>query len=396
MVRSRPHVAFLDLCSTFHAILISLPFSITTLHSASGVWISFTPTEGFDARLPFSGFQDDDFASVLSPRPLQGVSWPLVPLSRPLTPFGPPVNVYKRKRQRDSNDYPSVLHSESGDSLPRRPRKQRILCLSSSSSEGLSDIAITEACDFAAIKHNPSDVIPASICFANNRTPSAVGRLTPPSEAMSNHAAQVLHDPPRNGQGNEGFPGLDRSTPTHPLIVNGAGPRVCLEDSSPVSAIDFTKLQFPSRNRRRFPLLCLELVAEGEKGGEVSARPTSSDSSVARVAVVANDVPSTTQISSRLMMPQAGNSPNHEGNGTRFPLEHQGKRAEPSPSLRRLSQTTNSRDMVIYHMDQLLRTRGHAAGRDEVRFAMLWENNAMWKGKRFRHETLKKRRGREL
>jgi hypothetical protein len=89
---------------------------------------------------------------------------------------------------------------------------------------------------------------------------------------MSNHAAQVLHDPPRNGQGNEGFSGLDRSTPTHPLIVNGVGSRVCLEDSSPVPAIDFTKLQFPSRNRRRFPLLRLELVAEGEKGGEVSAR----------------------------------------------------------------------------------------------------------------------------
>jgi len=93
-------------------------------------------------------------------------------------------------------------------------------------------------------------------------------------------------------------------------------------------------------------------------------------------------------------MPPASISPDRKDKETRLPLEHQGKQAEPSGSLKYLAQVTDPRnDMVIYHMDQLKRTRERATGRDEVQFATLWENNAIWKGKRFSHETLKKLHG---
>ncbi|OAX36214.1 hypothetical protein K503DRAFT_867745 [Rhizopogon vinicolor AM-OR11-026] len=185
--------------------------------------------------------------------------------------------------RRDSNNYPSALHSESGDSIPRRPRKRRILYSAPSSGEGSPDIVITEAYDSAAIKHNHNDVITTNICADTHS--SAPCYLAPPSKAMSNYTSKVLsvHSYPRNDQGHEQAVGLNRAYEcalTYPLIVNDDSPSVCLKDSSPVPAIDFTRMRFPSRNRWRFPLLRLEPAnakAEGKEAGEGSVRSVSSN-----------------------------------------------------------------------------------------------------------------------
>ncbi|OJA19107.1 hypothetical protein AZE42_10367 [Rhizopogon vesiculosus] len=241
-----------------------------------------SPTDDFDARPPFSGLQDDNVRPVISLRPLQEASRPRVLRSQLSTPFCPPANLLKRKRQRDSNNYPSALHSESGDSITRRPRKRRILYLAPSSGEELSDMATTEAYDSAAIKHNHNDVITTNICADTH--PSAPCCLAPPSKTMSNYTSKVLsvHKSPRNDQGHKKAVGLTRAYEcalTYPLIVNNDSPSVCLKDSSPVPAIDFTRMRFPSRNRWRFPLLRLEPAsakAEGKEGGEGSVRSASS------------------------------------------------------------------------------------------------------------------------
>lgn len=191
--------------------------------------------------------------------------------------------------------------------------------------------------------------------------------------------------------------GLNRAyecVPTCALIVNNTSPIVCLEDSS-VPSIDFTRLRFPSRNRQRFPLFRFEPATTNTESTESPTGPVSSNPIPNRV--VAQHVSSTTPFPRKSTMPQASSSPDHKDKETRLPLEHQGKQAEPSGCLRHLAQVTDSRsDVVIYHMDQIKRTRKRATGRDEVQFATLWENNAIWKGKRFSHETLKKLHGREL
>jgi hypothetical protein len=342
-------------------------------------------TDGFIARPPFSGLQDDNFPPVISPR-----LPPCVLRSQPSTPFCIPA---KRKRQRDSNNDPSALHSESGGSLPRRPRKRRVLHLSSPSGERLFDIATSASYDPTAIKHNYNDVI---MCLANNHISSAPRYLGPPPKAT-----MLNHNAPRNDQGPEKVVGLEcayEHAPTYPFTVNDTSPSTCLKDSSPVPAIDFTRQQVPSRNRWRFPL-CLEQTAvtpksEGEDSEGVgdSARPASNGTSV---RVVAQDVHSVIQLAGRSTMLQASNSSNH--NATGLPLEHQGKGVEPPRPLRRLAHVTNPcSGMVMYHMDQIIQTRGHATGCDEVQFATLWDNNAFWRGKRFWHKTLKRQHGREV
>ncbi|KAG0698173.1 hypothetical protein DFH29DRAFT_1081927 [Suillus ampliporus] len=397
----------LALRSSHGTLLISLS---TNTPRYFGIVCTF-PTDGFDSGPPFShiGFQDHNFAPVVSPRYPQRVSQPLTLSSRPQTPICIlPNALQKRKRQRDSIAYPNALHSESGDSLPRRPRKRRMLSLNPSSSSAgcLSDIAIPEAHDSAAIKHNHNDsttrVVTLDICFANtppnNHTPSAPRYLTPPFKAISKNKSQSsFYGSPRNDQGHEKAvePNCTYECPPgYTLTANCTIPTACLKDSPPVPAIDFTRLQFPSRNHRRFPRLHLEPVIAttkvgSRKGSGGSAGPASSTCTL--IPMVVQDVQPAIHPPGRSAVLEAGSSVNHRDKETLLPVTHQGKRAGSSSSSRRLAEATDSRsDMVTYHMDQLIRTNKCAAGRDDLHFATLWESNASWKGMRFWHEDLKK------
>ncbi|KAG1774195.1 hypothetical protein EV702DRAFT_1200691 [Suillus placidus] len=332
-----------------------------------------------------------------------------MPRSQPQTPLCIPPNVLqKRKRQRDSLAYPNAPHSESGDSLPRRPRKRHMLSLelSSSSAESLSDIAITEAHDSAVSKRNhdarSTHVVTPDVCFANtppdNHAPSAPRYPTPPFKAMSKYKFQEssFHYSSRNDQGHEKAVepncAYERAL-DYTLTANGTSPVACLKDSPPVPAIDFTRLQIPSKNRSRFPLLHLEPVTATAKvgsreDGENSARLVASNHTPNQSA---QDVPAATQQPGKSAVQGACSSGNHEDTEATLPVIRQGTRVGSSSSLRRLGEVIDSRhDTVTYHMDQLIRTRKRATGRDDIRFATLWESNAMWKGMRFWHENLKK------
>ncbi|KAG1874472.1 hypothetical protein F4604DRAFT_745856 [Suillus subluteus] len=383
-------------------------------HSFRVPIVGYILDDDFDAGLPFSrmGIQDHILASVVSPRYPQRVSRPFVPRSQPQTPLCILPNVLqKRKRQRDSPAYPNELHSESGDSLPRRPRKRHMLSeLSSSSSvESLSDIAITEVHISAVTKRNhdarSTHVVTPDICVANappdNHASSAPRHLTPSFKAMSKYKSQVssFHGSSRNDQEHEKAADLNLNfayerISEFTLTANGTSPVACPKDSSPVPAIDFTRLQFPSRNSLRFPLLRLEPVTTIAKvgsrvDGENSARPPAASNHTPNR--FAQDVPSATQQPGKLAAPGTCSSRNHEDTEAALPVTRQDTRMESSSSLRRLGEAIDSRhDTVTYHMDQLIRTRKRATGRDDVRLSALWESNAMWKGMRFWHEDLKK------
>jgi len=348
------------------------------------------------------GIQDHALASVVSPRYPQRVSRPFVPRSQPQIPL--PNVLQKRKRQRDSLAYPNTRHSESGDSLPRRPRKRYMLSLelsSSSSAESLSDNAITEVRNSPATKRNHSarstHAVTPDICVVNtpsdNHAPFASRRLFSPFKPMSKYKSQ-------------GSPFYSRSDKRHRQAVNPncahecasgfistanvTSPVACLKDSSPVPAIDFTRLQLPSRNRLRFPLLRLEPVATTAKieNREDGTRLAASNHAHNRFT---QDVPLTTQQPVKPAVPGACNSGNHEDMETSLSFARQDTRVEFSSSARRLGEPIDSRhDTVTYRMDQLIRPRKSATGHDDIRFVTLWENNAMWKGLRFWHENVKK------
>ncbi|KAG1812837.1 uncharacterized protein BJ212DRAFT_435237 [Suillus subaureus] len=205
-----------------------------------------------------------------------------------------------------------------------------------------------------------------------------------------------FHWSSRNDQEHEKAADPNRAyerAPEFTLTVNGTSPVVCLKDSPPVPAIDFTKLQFPSKNRLRFPLLRLKPVTATAKvgsreDGENSARPTAPN----RIRnQFAQDVPSAAQQPGKSAVPGACSNGNYEDTETALSVTHRGTRVESSSSPRRLGEAIDSRhDTVTYHMDQLIRTRKRTTDRDEVRFVTLWESNAMWKGMRFWHENLKK------
>ncbi|KAG1808833.1 hypothetical protein EV424DRAFT_194081 [Suillus variegatus] len=375
----------------------------------------YLPTDGFDAGPPFSrtGTQDHILTSVVCPRYPQRVSHSSVPQSQPQTHLCriPPNVLQKRKRQRDSLPYPNALHydSETGDSLPRRPRKRRMLSLklssSSSSTETLSDIAITEARDSAVTKNygvRSTRMVTPDICITNtptdDHTLSAPRDLTPPFKAVSKHQSQgsSLHCSLRNDHGHKKAVDTDcdyEHTPEYTLTANDTSSVTCLKDSPPVLAIDFTRLQFPSRNRSRFPLLHLEPVAAiakvgSREDGESSTRPVASNHTLKQFA---QDVPPVTQQPGNSVIPGTCSSENHENTETVSPVTRRGTRVGSSSSPRRLDEAIDSRhDTVTYHMDQLIRTRKRATARDDVRFATLWESNAMWKGMRFWHENVKK------
>ncbi|KAG2137684.1 hypothetical protein BD769DRAFT_282618 [Suillus cothurnatus] len=154
-------------------------------HSFRVPVVGYILDDDFDAGLPFSrmGIQDHALASVVSPRYPQRVSRPFVPRSQPQIPL--PNVLQKRKRQRDSLAYPNARHSESGDSLPRRPRKRYMLSLelSSSSAESLSDNAITEVRNSPATKRNHSA-----------RSTHAVT----PNLIIMRHSLPVAFSPPSN------------------------------------------------------------------------------------------------------------------------------------------------------------------------------------------------------
>lgn len=339
--------------------------------------------------------------SVVSPRYPQGVSRSLMPQSQPKVTLCISPNVLqKRKRQRNSLAYPNALHNESGDSLPRRPRKRHKLFLElSSSAESLSDIAITKEHDSAAVtKAN----VGADICCANiapgGCAPSAPHYPTPPVKAMSKFKYQgsILRCSSRDDQRHEKAVNPNcayERAPESTHTSNGTRPVARLKDSPPVPAIDFTRVQFPSRNRSRFPLLCLEPVASTVKVGsredtESSAKPTVSNHTPNQSA---QDVPSATQQSDKSAVPGSCSSGNHKDTETALPVTRQDTRMGSSGSPGCLGEVIDSRhDTVTYHMDQLIRARNRATGRDDVRSATLWESNAMWKGMRFWHENLKK------
>ncbi|KAG1739009.1 hypothetical protein EDB19DRAFT_1909053 [Suillus lakei] len=409
------HAAFLAL-QALYLLCDTTNFSayfISPSHTSHHPGISCTlPTDGFDAWPPLSRMgvpEDHMLASVVSPRYPQQVSRPLVPRSQPRPPLCIPPNASrKRKRQRDSLAYPNALHSESGDSLPRRPRKRRMLSLQlfTSSAESSSDIAITEAHDFTVTQCNHDAgstlVVTPDICFTNthpdNHTPSTPYCLTPPFKAMPKHKSQgsSFHCSPRNDRGHE--KAVDPNCayecdPGYTLTANDTGLIVCLKDSSPVPAIDFTRLQFPSRNRWRFPLLRLEPVTAAAKvgsreDGENSARPAVSDHTPIQFAQY---VTSATQPPGKSAVPGTRSSGNYEDTETALPITRQGTQVGSSSSPGRLGEAINSRNnTVAYHIDQLIRTRKRATGCDDVQFATLWERNAMWKGERFWHENLRK------
>lgn len=347
-------------------------------------------------------------ASVVSPRYRQ-VSRPLAPQSQPNPPlFISPNVLQKRKRQRDSLAYSNALHSESGDSLPQRPRKRHklFLELSASSAESLSDIAITEGQDSAAVTKLIYDArstyAGTDICCANippgDCAPSAPHYPTPPVKAMSKFKYQGSSSrySSGNGQRHEKVDNpncADECTPEYTLTSNGTRPVARLKDSPPVPAIDFTRVQFPSRNRSRFPLLCLQPVTSTVKAGsrddvKRSDQPTASNHTPNQFA---QDVPSATQQSGKSAVPGSCGSGNHKDTETALPVTRQDTRVESSGSPGRLGELIDSRhDTLTYHMDQLIRARNRGTGRDDVRSATLWESNAMWKGMRFWHENLKK------
>lgn len=357
--------------------------------------VGYILDDDFDAGPPFSrmGIQGHILASVVSPRYPQWVSRLLVPRSQPKAPLCISPNILqKRKRQRDSLAYSNALHNESGDSLPRRPRKRHKLSLelSSSSAESLSDIAITEEHDSAVTKRNHdarSTHVGTDICCANtppgNCAPSAPHYPTPPLKAMSKYKYQgsSLHCSSRNDQRHEKAVNPNcafECAPEYTLTANGTRPVARLKDSPPVPAIDFTRVQFPSRNRFRFPLLRLKPVA----------KPAAPNHTLNQFA---QDVPSATQQSGKSAVPGTCNSGNHEDTETTLPVTRRDTRVGSSGSPGRLGEVIDSRHYTLtYHMDQLIRARNHATGRDDVQFATLWESNAMWKGKRFWHENLKK------
>jgi hypothetical protein len=331
-----------------------------------------------------------------------------VPWSQPQAPLYISSNVLrKRKRQKDSLAYSDALHSESGDSLPRRPRKRHKLSLelSSSSAESLSDIAIAEEHDSAVTEryHDArSSHVGTDIYCANtppgNHAPSAPRYPTPPFKAMSKYKYQglSLHCSSRNDQRHEKAVNPNcayECAPGYTLTANGTRPVPSLKDSPPVPAIDFTRVQFPSRNRFRSPLLRLEPVTTTARIGsredaKSSAKPTASNHTPNQFT---QDVPLATQQSRKLAVPGACSGGNYEDTETALPVTRRDTRVGPSGSPGRLGEDIDSRhDTPIYHMDQLLRARKRATGRDDVRFATLWESNAMWKGMRFWHENLKK------
>lgn len=352
------------------------------------------------------GMQGPISASVVSPRYRQ-VSRPLAPQSQPNPPlFISPNVLQKRKRQRDSLAYSNALHSESGDSLPQRPRKRHklFLELSASSAESLSDIAITEGQDSAAVTKLIYDArstyAGTDICCANippgDCAPSAPHYPTPPVKAMSKFKYQGSSS--RYSSGNDqrhekvDNPNCaDECTPEYTLTSNGTRPVARLKDSPPVPAIDFTRVQFPSRNRSRFPLLCLQPVTSTVKAGsrddaKRSDQPTASNHTPNQFA---QDV--ATQQSGKSAVPGSCGSGNHKDTETALPVTRQDTRVESSGSPGRLGELIDSRhDTLTYHMDQLIRARNRGTGRDDVRSATLWESNAMWKGMRFWHENLKK------
>jgi hypothetical protein len=347
--------------------------------------------------------------SVVSPRYPRQVSRPLAPQSQPKAPLCISLNVLqKRKRQRDNLAYPNALHNESGDSLPRRPRKRHklFLELSAPSAESLSDIAITEEYDSAAVtKRNydaKSTYVGASICCANippgDCAPSAPHYPTPPVKAMSKFKFQgsSLRCSSGNDQRHEKADNPNcayECAPEDTLTTNGTRPVARLKDSPPVPAIDFTRLQFPSRNRSRFPLLCSEPVTSTVKVGsredaERSAKPTASNHTPNQFA---QDVPSATQQSAKSAVLESYSSGDHKDTETALPVTRRDTRVGSSGSPGRLGEVIDSRhDTLTYHMDNLIRARNRTTGRDDVRSATLWENNAMWKGMRFWHENLKK------
>ncbi|KAG2057577.1 hypothetical protein BDR06DRAFT_951764 [Suillus hirtellus] len=375
----------------------------------------YLPTDGFDAGPPFSrtGIQDHVLTSVVCPRYPHRVSHSSVPQSQPQTHLCriPPNVRQKRKRQRDSLPYPNALHydSESGDSPPRRPLKRRMLSLklssSSSSTETLSDIAITEAYDSPVTKNHgvrSTRVVTPDIGIANppsdDHTLSAPHDLTPPFKAVSKYQSQgsSLHCSLRNNHGHKKAIDTDRAyehTPEYTLTANDTSSVTCLKDSPPVLAIDFTRLQFPSRNRPRFPLLHLEPVAATAKVGSredggSSTRPVASNHTLKQFA---QDVPPVTQQPGNSVVSGTCSSENHENTETVFPVTRRDTRVGSSSSPRRLDEAIDFRhDTVTYHMDQLIRARKRATSRDDVRLATLWESNAMWKGMRFWHENVKK------
>ncbi|KAG1831922.1 hypothetical protein DFJ58DRAFT_823646 [Suillus subalutaceus] len=295
--------------------------------------------DGFDAGLPFSrmGIQDHTLASVVSPRYPQRVSRPFVPRSQLQTP---PCILPEH-----SPAYPNALHSESGDSLLRRPRKCHMLAeLSSSSAESSCDIAITEVHNSAVTKRNhdtrSTHVVTPDMCVANtppdNPVSSAPRHLTPSFKAMSKYKSQG-HEKAGDLNLNYAYERTSEFT----LTANGTSPVACPKDSPPVPAIDFTRLQFPSRNSLRFPLLRLEPVTTaakvGSRGeGENSARPPAASNHTPNR--FAQDAPG------------ACSSRNHEDTEAALPVTRQ----------------------------------------DTKRATALWESNAMWKGMRFWHEDLKK------
>ncbi|KAG1735931.1 uncharacterized protein EDB91DRAFT_1143591 [Suillus paluster] len=365
--------------------------------------------DGFDAGSPFShmGFQDHKFTPVVSPRYLQRVPQPLVPRSQPPTPFCiPPNALQKRKRQRDSIAYPN---GELGDSLPRRPRKRRMLSLKlpSPSAEILSGIAITEEHDSTVVKHNHNHrtprVVTPDICFANtpsdSHTPSVPRYLTPSFKAMPKNESQVssFHGSPQNDQGNKKPNCTHECTPAYTLTADGTRLITCLNDSPPVPAIDFTRLQFPPRNHCRFPLLRLgsvnaTLKVGSREGSEGSAGPASSNCALIRM--VSQGVHPATHTPGRSAVPETSSSGHHGGRGTRLHVTHRGSRVGCSSSPTHLGEVVDSRsEMVTYHIDQLIRTNKRATDRDDLQSATLWESNAIWKGMRFWHEDLKKTSG---
>lgn len=362
-------------------------------HSFRVPVVGYVLDDDFDAGLPFSrmGIQNPILVSAVSPRYQQRVSHPFVPRNQPQTPLCTPPNVLqKRKRQRDSLPYPNTLHSESGDSLPRRPRKRQMLSLelSSSSSDSLSDIAIKEVHDSVVTNIDPgarlTHVVTSDVRIANIPPDDHAPRSAPHFKTMPKYKFEgsSFHGSSRNDQVYEKAVGS---------TANGTNPVACPKDSPPVPAIDFTRLQFPSRSLARFPLLRLESVTAtakigSRKDGENSARPAASNHTSKPLA---QDVPPVTQQPNNPAVPENRSSGNHDDTKTALPITCQVTRMGSSSSPRCLGGAINSRhDTVTFHMDQLIQTRKRATGCDDVRFATIWESNAMWKGMRFWHENL--------
>lgn len=383
--------------TNFYTYLIFSLLHLTTLR------ISCTlPTDDFDAGLPFSrmGIENHILVPVVSPRYPQRVSHPSVPQSLPQTPPCIPTNVpQKRKRRRDSLSHPNTLRSEAGDSLPRRPRKRQMLSpeLSSSSSDSLSDIK--EAHDSAVTNLNPdartTHVVTSDVRITNISSDNHAPRSAPPSKAMSKYKSEgsSFHGSSRNDHVYE--KAVDSNcayecVPGSTLTANGTNPVAYTKDSPPVPAIDFTRLQFPSRNHARFPLphsgpVTATAKIRSRKNGENSARSAVSNHTSKSLA---QDVPPVTQQPNNPAVPETCSSGNHDTKIV-LPITRQGTRVGSFSSPRRLGDAIDSRhDTATYYMDQLIQTRKRATDRDDVLFATIWESNAMWKGMRFWHENL--------